>query len=364
MTDRPRARDLGLVLGGLPPGPLNAITDVEGVQVGHVTRIEGKGKLAPGHGPVRTGVTAIVPHAGDLYRAKVAAGVHAFNGLGKSCGLEQVRELGEIETPILLTNTLSAWRAADALVTAMLHASPDIGITTGAVNPVVCEVNDGYLNDLQGRHIREQDVLEALENAAPGPLEEGSVGGGTGCVAFGFKAGIGTASRRVPESDGGFTVGALVQANFGRPEELIVGGARLGRALRGLGADRREQGSVVVVLATDAPCDGRQLARLARRGVLGLARTGATGAPGSGDYVVAFSTTHLRPHDVEGRVVAARPALLGEQRALGPLFQAAVEAVEEAVVNSLLRAEAMIGRDDRRVPALPLEPLRQMLGLV
>ncbi|MEW6567785.1 MAG: P1 family peptidase [Chloroflexota bacterium] len=360
---RRRARDFGLVLGQLTPGPNNAITDVAGVRVGHVTLIAGDGALVPGKGPVRTGVTAILPHSGNLFRQRVVAAVHTINGFGKPCGFEQVRELGVLETPIILTNTLNVGVAFDALVSYMIQANPDLGITADTVGPVVGETNDGYLNDLQGRHVKPEHVFEAIQRASAGPVAEGCVGAGTGTIAFGFKAGIGTASRRLPPESGGFTVGALVQANFGAPKDLTIAGARVGRALAEGVALPHDRGSAMVVLATDAPCSSRQLGRLARRAVIGLARTGGASADRSGEFVVAFSTTNLRPRDGEGPAVESRPMLIGEAQVLPTLFQGVIESAEEAVVNALLRAEPMTGRDGHLAPALPIEPLRRLLGL-
>ena len=226
---RPRLRDLGLAVGNLPPGPFNAITDVAGVAVGHSTIIAGTGALVPGHGPVRTGVTVILPHAGNLFREKVPAAVLTINGYGKPCGFEQVRELGEIESPIALTNTLNVPLVADALVQHAVRQNPEIGVSAPTVNVVVGETNDGYLNDIQGRHVKARHVFAALAGARGGPVQEGAVGAGTGTTCFGWKGGIGTASRVTPERCGGFIVGALVQSNFGQPGDLIVCGHHLGR---------------------------------------------------------------------------------------------------------------------------------------
>lgn len=361
--DRPRARDLGLVLGLLTPGRNNAITDVAGVRVGHVTLISGEGPLAPGRGPVRTGVTAILPHEGNLFRQRVAAAVHTINGYGKPCGFEQVRELGLLETPIVLTNTFSVGTAFDAVVSYMIEGNPDIGINADTVNPVVGETNDGFLNDLQGRHVRAEHVWQAIREAGGGPVAEGCVGAGTGTIAFGFKAGIGTASRHLPEEVGGFHVGALVQANFGSAKDLMIAGVRVGRALAEGVAVRPEAGSVIVVVATDAPCSARQLGRLARRAAIGLARNGGMAADRSGEFVVTFSTTALQSWGEAGSLVDSHPVVMGEERLLPLLFQAVVESVEEAVVNALLRAEPMTGRDGHHAPALPIDPLRRLLGL-
>jgi D-aminopeptidase len=358
-----RLRDLGVTPGILPAGPLNAITDVPGVRVGHVTLIAGDGPLRPGTGPIRTGVTAIVPHGGNCFREKVAAAVHTINGFGKATGFEQVRELGTLEAPILLTNTLNVGLAADALTAYMLRENPEIGVTTGTVNPVVGEVNDGFLNDVRGRHVCERHVWEAIERAAEGPVAEGNVGGGTGATCYGFKGGMGTASRRVFE--GGATVGALVQANFGARRELLVLGAPIGRHFADtlLPASQPPAGSIMMVVATDAPVSSRLLGRMARRATLGLARTGTTCSNGSGDFVIAFSTSHRRLHDGGTPAGHAQPVtLLGEDGAtVDGLFAAVVEAIEEAILNALVAAETMTGRDGHTVYALPHDQLVALL---
>ncbi len=389
---RPTARALGLVTGHLPPGPQNDICDVPGVRVGHATRVEGEGPLVPGKGPIRTGVTAILPHGGNLFQQKVPAGVFVLNGFGKATGLAQVAELGTLETPILLTNTLSAFRAADALVSYMIERNPEIGVTTGTVNPVVGECNDGYLNDIQGRHVSEEMVRAALEGASTGPVAQGAVGAGTGMVCFGFKGGIGSSSRRVDR----YILGALVVANFGRREDLLIHGVPVGRRLKhypdepeaadaspapgpepapgeepapaaepapapdaapdpdAAAPGEPEQGSVVVVLATDAPLDARQLTRLARRGALGLARVGGSAANGSGDFVLAFSTANRVAHGA-GDPLRAVTLLRDDSPIMDDLFRAAVEAVEEAVLNALFTARTVTGRDGHVAHALPVE---------
>lgn len=368
---RPRARDLGWVLPALlPTGSLNAITDVPGVLVGHATLIRGgPGPLQVGIGPVRTGVTAVHPHRGNLYADRVSAAVHVLNGFGKSTGLDQVRETGLIETPLLLTNTLSVWRAADALVDWMLAQNPAIGISTrGTVNPVVGECHDGLLNDIQGRHVGRDAVWAALGSSADGPVAEGCVGGGTGTQAYEFKAGIGTASRIIPTGTGGFTVGVLVQANFGLRRQLVIRGLPVGEWLRDwpegrnpLASSEPETGSCMIIVATDAPLDARQLARLARRAPLGLARTGAVSGPGSGDYVIAFSTTNTRSIE-EPDAVRAIPLLAEEWQTFEHLAQAVVEATDEAVLNSLAAAETMTGRDGNASHEIPIDKIQGWLG--
>jgi len=364
-SHRPRASDLGLKVGVLPTGPLNAITDVAGVQVGHTTIIRGD--------DVRTGVTAILPHSGNLFREKVPGAVFVGNGFGKLAGSTQVDELGEIETPILLTSTLSVPRVADALIDYMLALPGNEGVES--INPLVGETNDGYLNDIRGRHITRDDVFAAIKNAKGGPVEEGSVGAGTGTVAFGFKGGIGTSSRRLPPKLGGYTVGVLVQTNFGGV--LTIAGAPVGRELGryylreerqpgASGADRGN-GSVMVVIATDAPVDARNLKRMAARAMLGLGRTGAAGSNGSGDYVIALSVaSQVRITHEDSTSTPSRPRQMSEGKplllhievlpndAMSPLFLAVIEATEEAVYNSMFRATTITGRG-HTVEALPLE---------
>lgn len=360
---RPRARDIGLAVGVLAPGRLNAITDVAGVRVGHETLIKGDS--------VRTGVTAVLPHEGNLFREKVPAAVHVGNGFGKLAGSTQVQELGEIETPILLTNTLNVPRVADALIEWMLAQPGNEDVRS--VNPLVAETNDGFLNDIRGRHVGREEVFRALRNAKGGAVGEGAVGAGTGTVAFGFKGGIGTSSRVLPPARGGYTVGVLVQTNFGGV--LTINGAPVGRELgkyylkedlepapRGARSEEtsdRADGSVIIVVATDAPLDARNLRRLAARAMLGLARTGSPSTQGSGDYVVAFST-HAQNRPRHGET-APRPFTLLPNEAMSPLFLACVEATEEAVYNSLLRAHTVEGRDGNRAEALPLDRTVEIL---
>ncbi|WP_407353892.1 P1 family peptidase [Luteimonas sp. R10] len=355
---RPRAREAGIVIGTLPTGPSNAIVDVPGVAVGHATIVEGDA--------IRTGVTAVVPHPGDLYRERVPAAIHVANGYGKLLGVTQVRELGELETPILLTGTLGVWKAADALVEWMLD-KPGMA-QVRSLNPVVGETNDGFLSDIRARPIRPGHVRQALETASNDNVEEGAVGAGTGTVAFGWKGGIGTSSRRLPDAAGGHTVGVLVQSNYGG--DLVIAGVPVGRALpdpAGFGApaataaaDRPPaagDGSIMIVVATDAPLDARLLRRLAARAIVGLGRTGASMSNGSGDYVIAFSTA------VDSRMHAGtrehRPRLLSND-AMDGLFAAAAEATEEAIVNSLFRATGVSGHRGT-VPALPLERVLPLL---
>ena len=321
--ERPRAREIGLVVGTLPPGPLNAITDVTGVKVGHATLRRGEN--------VRTGVTAILPHGRNLFQEKVAGAVYVGNGFGKLMGSTQVNELGEIETPILLTGTLNVPRVADAVLDYVLGQAGNERVRS--VNVVVGETNDGGLNDIRGRHVGSAEVLAAIQGAKGGAVAEGAVGAGTGTIAFGWKGGIGTSSRVV----GGFTVGVLVQSNFGG--ELRIGGRVVGSHRDG-GVD----GSCMIVVATDAPVDARNLRRMAERAIWGMARTGSAGSNGSGDYAIAFSTERS-----EGKRV--------KNDAMSPLFLATIEAAEEAIYNSLLRAETVTG-NGKKVEAIPLELVR------
>lgn len=353
-----RLRDLGVTVGGLPTGEYNAITDVPGVRVGHTTLISGSGQLVEGEGPVRTGVTAVLPHGGNLFREKVPAAVHTINGFGKCMGFEQVRERGTLETPIILTSNLSVARAGDGLMSYMLAHNPDIALTTGTVNCVVGECNDALLNDARGRHIRAEHVRAAIESAAGGPVTEGNVGAGTGTTCFQFKGGIGTASRRV--LDGRFTVGALVQSNYGRRAELTVLGVPVGQHLLNEYMPETPPGSIMIVVATDAPFSPHQLHRLGVRVGFGLARTGAISSDQSGDFVIAFSTAGRVPHYPDA-VIDTAPRYVDDGRGIDSFFTGVIEAVEEAVLNSMIAAETMTGRDDLTVYALPHDRLLDLL---
>jgi len=343
-------------------GALNAITDVPGVQVGQVTLISGEGALRPGHGPVRTGVTVILPHGGDLYAQKVPAAVHTINGFGKPVGFEQLRELGLIESPIALTNTLNVGLVMDALVQHVCQQNPGIGVDPRYPTPnvIVAETNDSYLNDIQGRHVKAEHVWEAIENARGGPVDEGAVGAGTGTVCFGWKGGIGSASRRLPAELGGYTLGALLQTNFGRSKDLCVHGFPVGRYLS-TQSDPPIPGSVVVVLATDAPLDARQLGRLCLRAGVGLAWAGSHFSHGSGDFVIAFCVAQPFSQSPDA-LIGARVCMLDEAALLNPLFQAVSEAVEEAVYNSLTCSRTVVGRDGHVAHALPLDRLVEILS--
>ena len=358
-TTRPRARDIGLRIGILTPGPLNSITDVAGVTVGHTTIIKGDN--------IRTGVTAIVPHGGNLFKEKVPAAIYVGNGFGKLAGSTQVNELGEIETPIILTSTLSVPKVADFLMDYMLALPGNENVQS--INPIVAETNDGFLNDIRSRPITRDDVFNALKTAKTVPVEEGSVGAGTGTVAFGWKGGIGTASRKLPEKLGGYTLAVLVQTNFGGV--LSIDGAPVGIELgtyylkdsvgsiqppaNAGGADKAD-GSIIIVIATDAPLDHRQLRRIAERSMAGLARTGSSMTNGSGDYAIAFSTKNL----INSNDMFRNVQVVGND-AMSPLFQAVIETTEEAIINSLFKATTITGKDKHTVNALPVDKVTDIL---
>ncbi|KAF1692131.1 P1 family peptidase [Pseudoxanthomonas koreensis] len=352
---RPRARDAGIVVGTLPTGAHNAITDVEGVGVGHATLVRGR--------ELNTGVTAIVPHPGNLYRERVPAAIVVGNGYGKLLGVTQVGELGELEAPVLLTGTLSVWNAADALAGHLL-AQPGME-QVRSINPVVGETNDGWLSDIRARPVGPAQVQQALSHLSYGAVEEGAVGAGAGTVAFGWKGGIGTSSRALPAADGGWTVGVLVQSNFGG--HLTVAGVPVWKslpdpeAMAKLAAREpppwRGDGSIMIVVATDAPLDPSALRRLATRALTGLARTGSDMSNGSGDYGIAFSTAAPTRRTAGP---AVQPAASVANDGMTALFQATAEATEEAILNSLLRARTVHGHRGT-APALPLEPLLRAL---
>jgi D-aminopeptidase len=352
-----RLRDFGIAPGFLPTGALNTITDVPGVRVGHVTLVSGDGRMTPGEGPIRTGATAILPHGDNLYREKVVAAVRTINGFGKAAGFEQIRERGTIETPILLTNTLNVGRVADAVTAYMLRGNPDIGITTGTVNPIVGECNDGFLNDIQGRHVQREHVWQAIESAVDGIVPEGNVGAGTGTALFQFKGGIGTASRVVHDR---FTVGALVQSNYGTRRELLVAGAPIGRHFVDTYLPQPGPGSIMMVLATDAPMSSRQMGRLAMRATFGLARTGSVCDDGSGDFVIAFTTTNRRAHKPEA-LTEELPRMTESDSIITPFFMAVVEVIEEAILNALVAAQTMTGRDGNTLHSIPHDKLSELL---
>jgi len=358
---KPRARDLGIPFDGTP-GPLNAITDVKGVEVGHTTLISGSGKLVVGSGPVRTGVTAILPRGKDS-TDQVFAGWFSLNGNGEMTGTTWVEESGFLEGPVMITNTHSVGTVRDAVIAWRVEHGRPAGSEYWWSLPVVAETYDGFLNDTNGFHVKKQHVFAALETATLGPVPEGNAGGGTGMICYEFKGGIGTASRRLSEKDGGYTVGVLVQCNCGRRDELRIAGVPVGReipgtrvwgAARGSGGDT---GSIIIIVATDAPLLPHQLKRLARRASLGLARTGSYSGDGSGDIFIAFSTANSGAAQPRG---VANLEMFPNDR-MDPIFQATVQATEEAIVNALVAAETMTGIDDHKVEAIPHDKLKEVL---
>ena len=348
---RPRMREFGIKTGILNPGKLNAITDVEGVKVGHITLINGDN--------VRTGVTAILPHGGNIFLEKVPGAVYVANGFGKLTGTTQIEELGNIETPIILTNTLSVPTAANALISYTLGLPGNERV--GSVNIVVGETNDGRLNDIRGRHVKEEHIFEAIKKAAEGAVEEGNVGAGTGTTCLGYKGGIGTSSRILPEAQSGYTVGVLVQTNFGGVLQIgsIPAGLELGRHYMKDAHDDTPEGSCMVVVATDAPLNSRNLKRLAKRALLGIARTGGFYSNGSGDYCIAFSTAKELRIPYRTQEKTRQTAVLWNHQ-MSPLFLAAAEACEEAILNSLFKAQTMEGNGSR-MEALPLDKLKELI---
>ncbi|MEO5500961.1 MAG: P1 family peptidase, partial [Ginsengibacter sp.] len=350
--DLKRARDYGVKIGVLPTGKLNAITDVPGVKVGQTTLIEGDS--------IRTGVTAILPYDGNIFQQKVPATIFVGNGFGKLAGSTQVNELGNLETPIILTNTLNVSTALEALINYTLKEKGNEEVRS--VNAVVGETNDGYLNDIRGRHVTAKDVLSAINNAKGGAIEEGNVGAGTGTVCFGFKGGIGTASRKLPESLGGFTIGVLVQTNFGGVLQIdgVPVGEELGKFSFSRELIKKADGSCMIVVATNAPLDHRNLMRLAQRAILGMGKTGGIESNGSGDYVIAFSTADsLRVPYNESQKILNNSLLSND--AMTPLFMATIEATEEAIINSLFAAKTMSGVDGHIVESLPLDKVIPIL---
>jgi len=367
---RMRARDLNIVVGALPTGRLNAITDVAGVLVGHATIVKGEGALKVGQGPVRTGVTAVLPRR-DIWFNGVYAATHTLNGDGEMTGTHWIRDRETLMHPVLITNTGSVGTVHEAEIAFMNERHPS---RDWAFLPVVAETWDGTLNDVRGQHVKKEHVFAAIDAAKDGMVTEGNVGGGTGMICYGFKGGIGTASRRVPESAGSYTVGVLVQANFGRRPELTVAGVPVGREIPDLTPDiKREgaaagdinvdhEGSVIVVVATDAPLSSRQLERLAARASLGLARTGSTSGNTSGDIFIAFSTGNSIPQSASSRTLSATFVSPESTATLNPLFQAVVEATEESVLNALMKAETMTGINGNTVHALPYDRLKAAMA--
>ncbi len=362
-------RDLGWSCGRYVPGEANAITDVPGVSVGHKTLIKGNGELVPGKGPIRTGVTMILPHGRNIFREKVPAGIFVANGFGKTTGIAQILETRYLETPIALTNTLNVGLVFDALVSYAIRNSPEIGIKTGSVNPVVTECFDGYLNDIQGRHVKEAHVVEAITQAKPGRVPQGNVGAGTGMQVFGLKSGIGTASRIVLgekiDNDKPYYIGALVLPNFGEFKDFNFYGIEMASIL-----DREKYfpkmddkwlntaggGSIIVVIATNLPLNGHQLSRLAYRGAFGVARTGSILSHTSGDFVIAFSTQNTLVHGTKDPLL--KEILINDTSPLvSDIFRATIDSVQEAIYNAILAAETLVGRDNHIRVSLDLEDL-------
>ena len=356
--ERPRLREFGIKTGILEPGPLNAITDVAGVMVGQVTLIEGDS--------IRTGVTAVLPHEGNIFQEKVPAAIYVANGFGKITGTTQIEELGNLETPIILTNTLSVPTAADALIDYILSLPQNEKVES--VNPVVGETNDGWLNDIRGRHVKKDHIFKAIKNAKTGPVEEGAVGAGTGTICYNYKGGIGTSSRKLAAQRGGYTVGALVQTNHGGVFQIngIPVDGKLGESSTTSAPQENKdmesvsEGSCMIVVATDAPLDSRNLKRLAKRALLGIARTGGYYSGSSGDYAIAFSTAkEVRiPYRASG---PTQTVTLLRNEQMSQLFLAAAEAAEEAILNSLFKATTIKGKDGRTARALPLEKIKSLI---
>jgi D-aminopeptidase len=358
---RQRLRDLGIGIGRFPTGKFNAITDVPGVRVGHVTLVSGEGPLVPGKGPVRTGVTAIIPHD-NVFDERVLAGAFVLNGAGEVAGLTQVTEWGLLETPILLTNTMSVGKVSDAAVKWMIKRYPGIGGEYDVVIPVVGECDDSWLNDAAGRHIRSEHVYRAIEGAQSGPVGEGSVGAGTGMMTCGFKAGIGTSSRRVPTEAGFDMLGVLALTNFGLMRSLRVDGVPVGEQLEPayshLATRTSTYGSIIAIIATNAPLLPSQLQRLAKRSALGIGRVGSYAAHGSGEILVAFSTANKLPRQARKMRAQIEVTL---DTALDPLYEAVVECTEEAILNALCLADDMRGQGDNFAPGLPLAEVVELV---
>ncbi|HEY6912171.1 MAG TPA: P1 family peptidase [Myxococcales bacterium] len=362
MEQRQRARELGIPLGRFKTGKWNAITDVEGVMVGHSTIIRGTGPLRRGRGPVRTGVTAILPNEKNIFEQRVTGGGFVLNGAGEVSGLTQLIEWGLVETPIFLTNTLSVGAVSDAAVQWMVEQFPGIGDEHDVLIPLVGECDDSWLNDVAGRHVKAENVREALQTAGSGPVAEGSVGGGTGMISCDFKAGIGTASRKLPPAFGGYTVGILVMNNFGHMRDLRVGGLPIGPLLEPKYSAYAKRainyGSIIAVVATDAPLSSHQLGRISKRVAMGIGRAGSIAAHGSGEIILAFSTANKIPRTTQKMIYHMK--ILLDQR-LNPLYEAAIEATEEAILNSLCMAREMDGVNGNFAPALPLDEVKDII---
>jgi D-aminopeptidase len=344
-----RLRDYGIKIGVLTPGLHNAITDVKGIKVGHVTLNNDS------NGCARTGVSAIIPHSENIYKNNCAAAIYVHNGYGKAMGIAQVQELGYIETPIMLTNTLNIGKVSDGLIEYLLRENPDLR----SVNTIIGECNDSKLNEIEQRFVSQDDSILALECAKDGFLQEGNVGGGTGMVAFGYKGGIGTSSRVINLDNKSYTVGSLVQANFGKRENLVIDGIPVGQLLENDEAEHDGSGSIVMIIATDAPFDNRQLYRIAKRASMGLARTGSIASHGSGDFVIAFSTTNRKSKDAKNEIT--KSIMAEDGASMYEFFKAAVEATEEAIINALFAAETMTGRDQTTIKALPKDKVLSII---
>ncbi len=340
MTEK-RLRDYCIEIGQLKPGKHNALTDVPGIKVGHVTINDNT------NGCARTGVTAILPHSDNIFQDNCAAAIYIHNGYGKAMGIAQVQELGYIETPIMLTNTLNIGKVSDGLIQYLLKENPDLR----SVNTIVGECNDSKLNEIEKRFVTQEDTIKALENASTGPIKEGNVGGGTGMVAFGYKGGIGTSSRIIKIDDKTYTVGCLVQANFGKRENLVIDGIPVGETLEKDYDMHDGSGSIVIVIATDAPFDNRQLYRIAKRASMGLARTGSVASHGSGDFVIAFSTTNRKKRTAKGEI--SQTIMAEDGATMYEFFKASVETTEESIINAIFAADTMIGRDNTKIEVLP-----------
>jgi D-aminopeptidase len=367
---RPTAREKGIIIGELSPGETNHLIDVPGVRVGHTTIIEGEGKLTPGKGPIRTGVTMVLPHANNVFKNKVRGASFVMNGFGKTTGLPQLQELGVIETPIAITNTLNIGLVWDAVVEWLLQSNKEIGISTGSVSPIVTECFDGYLNDIQGRHVKQEHVFQALEEAEKrNNHHQGIVGAGTGMRVLGLKSGIGSASREIKIDSKKYRVGVLSVPNFGKLERLMIKGVPIGKEIAKKPpfikeskdqSEIKEKGSVITIFGTDAPLTHRQLYRVARRAVVGICRTGSNIGHSSGDFIIAFSTANKVKHYLE-KTISDQPIIVNERKGLEPIFQATIEATEESIVNALFTAQTLNGRDGQVLYSLPIEETINLL---
>jgi D-aminopeptidase len=369
-NQRATLRENGIIIGDLLPGKNNHLLDVPGVRVGHTTIIDGEGKLMPGKGPIRTGVTTILPHTQNIFKTKVRGGSFVMNGFGKSTGLPQLRELGVIESPIAITNTLNVGLVWDALVEWLIQINEEIGITTGSVSPIVTECFDGYLNDIQGRHVKQEHVFQALKEAENRTnLQQGIVGAGTGMRVFGLKSGIGSASREIIIDNEKFIVGVLSVPNFGKLERLMIKGVPLGKEIAKSPQFKNEmknhlkvkdKGSIITIVGTNAPLTHRQLNRIARRAVVGICRTGSYVGHSSGDFIITFSTANTVQHFPKETIINQQ-FIIDERKGLEPIFQATIEATEESIINALFTAQTMSGRDNNVLYSLPIEKTLTLL---